>query len=114
MEPEVKTNTPTIAAAPPPPPPPLSAPAKVVVKKRALTAAEVAEKKIREQPIALAYALIPVPGHPGHFHDVILHGVTGYDRIEFLDKDARPSKPVYAIGRVHKDIENKRFRKQLL
>jgi hypothetical protein len=47
------------------------------------------------------------------YRDVILHGVTGYDSIEFLDQDARPSKPVYAINRVHKDIENKRFRGQL-
>lgn len=72
------------------------------------TAAELAEEEIRSAPIRYAYALVPVEGSSGLFRYVLLHGVTGYDRIEFLKDDCRPGKPVYGIDRIKQDIEVKR------
>jgi hypothetical protein len=51
--------------------------------------------------------LVPAIGENGMVRAAILHGVTGYDSIEFLDSHARPQRPVYAIQRVHRDIAAK-------
>jgi len=77
-----------------------------------LTNAEKADAEIRLKPIPLAFAIVPVEGQPGMYRDVVLKGVHA-EQIEFLDPDARPSRPVYAIDRIKNLISKMNYKRGL-
>lgn len=55
-----------------------------------------------------AYALVPVPGKPGHYHALHLEGVIA-EKVTDLTPDAKTTAPVRGMERIF-DAMNRRHR----
>ena len=76
------------------------------------TQPERVEAEIREQPIALAYAMVPAKGKPGKFHKAILRGVHA-ETIELMDVNGVPHAAVFCMDAISRDMRAKNYKRGL-